>query len=245
MVVVIMNKASYISFPAMAIATSLLLVGCQSLTGYKKIDNVETAENVRSWSGQIIPIDGEVNISCAGTYHCEIVQIDKTLVISTKTHQPVDSKIVVPMANANGISYAELNDSEQAQMQMAMTPLANNKSVKIVPLAASGMQDLTNYYARLKPAKREIQVNFYPENNLGYTERFAMIHEFLEPGNYVLQAYRNKVMQDDGSLLDNASPAPLCIDLLKDSRVQRRFCKQLNTETQGEFVETNMTNEEQ
>ncbi|MGP4848664.1 hypothetical protein ACTXGQ_31515, partial [Marinobacter sp. 1Y8] len=43
-----------------------------------------------------------------------------------------------------------------------------------------------------------------------------------------------------GSLLDTASPEPLCIELLQGTKVQRRFCKQLDAEHQGEFVETGM-----
>ena len=70
----------------MAVAVSLLLTGCQSLTGYKQIDKADSAK-VRV--GNIQPITGEVNISCIGTYHCEIVQIDKTLVIAPDTHEPV------------------------------------------------------------------------------------------------------------------------------------------------------------
>jgi len=46
--------------------------------------------------------------------------------------------------------------------------------------------------------------------------------------------------EKSGSLLDTASPEPLCIELLQGTKVQRRFCKQLDAEHQGEFVETGM-----
>lgn len=234
-----MNKKRYAIFTSTAIAISLLS-GCQSLSGYKKI---EDAQSAALWSGQVIPMTGEVNIACAGTYHCEITQIDKTPVISADTHQPVDSTMLVSMSSADGVPYAELNERERAQLQMNTIPLMNNNSIKIVPLSASGMKGLINYYARVKPIKREVHVNFYPENNLGYVERFAMIDEFKESGTYLLQAYRQKQSEDDGSLLESASPAPLCIDLLKDDLLQRRFCKQLDMDSQGEFVETNMSKE--
>ena len=119
-----------------------------------------------------------------------------------------------------------------------MTPLANKKSIKIVPLSASAMPGLTNYYARVMPAKREIHVNFYPENNVGYVERFAMIHDFTQAGTYQLRAYQKKPSNKSGSLLETASPEPLCIELLQGSTVQRRFCKQLDSKHRGEFVET-------
>ncbi|WP_350558988.1 hypothetical protein [Psychrobacter sp. CAL346-MNA-CIBAN-0220] len=234
-----MNKTYYAVFTSTTIAASLLLSGCQLLTGYQKIDE---PENATAWAGQIIPVTGEVNIACAGTYHCEITQIDKTSVISTDTHHPVDPTMLVSMSSADGIPYAKLNQREQTQMQVDMIPLVNNKSVKIVPLSASGMHGLTNYYVRVKPIKREIHINFYPENNIDYVERFAMIDEFKESGTYLLRAYRQKSPRDNGSLLEAASPEPLCIDLLKDNLLQRRFCKELDTANQGEFVEASMMN---
>lgn len=234
-----MNKKRFTVLTSTIVATSLLLSGCQLLTGYQQI---EEAENATAWAGQIIPMTGEVNIACAGTYHCEITEIDKTAVITTDTHKPADLAMLVSMSNADGIPYAKLSKREQAQMQVDTIPLVDNKSVKIVPLSVSGMPGLINYYARVKPIKREVHVNFYPENNVDYIERFALIDEFKEPGTYLLRAYRRKSPKDNGSLLNAASPEPLCIDLLKDSLLQRRFCKQVDTERQGEFVETSMMN---
>lgn len=232
-----MNKKRFAVFTSTIMAVSFLLSGCQILTGYQQIDE---AENATAWAGEIIPIIDEVNIACAGTYHCEITQIDKTPVVSTDTHKPVDLTMLVSMSNTDGIPYAKLSKREQAQMQVDTIPLVNQKSIKVVPLSASGMPGLINYYARVKPIKREIHVNFYPENNVDYVERFALIDEFKEPGTYLLRAYRQKSPKNNGSLLNAASPEPLCIDLLKDNILQRRFCKQLDTANQGEFVEASM-----
>ncbi|WP_227693148.1 hypothetical protein [Psychrobacter immobilis] len=162
------------------------------------------------------------------------MQIDKTLVIAPDTHEPVSPDMLVTMPVIEG------DKSAQEQMSIDMAPLLNNNAVKIVPLSKSGMPGLTNYYARVKPAKREVQVNFYPENNVGYVERFAIIHDFVEPGTYQLRAYQKKSSDNSGSLLDTASPEPLCIELSQDKSLQRRFCKQLGAEHQGEFVETSI-----
>ena len=242
-VAIIMNEKLCTLFNRTAVAISLLslltLSGCQALSGYKKIGNAERAE---VWAGKIIPMLNEVNIACAGTYHCEITQIDNIAIISTDTHKPVNPALLVSMAGTNGRPYAELSKLEQTQVQANASPLTDNKSVKIIPLAASAMPNLTNYYTSVKPIKREVHVNFYPENNVGYIERFALIDEFKEQGTYVIQAYRQKLSETNDSLLDSASPAPLCIDLLKDSVLKRRFCKQLDTESQGEFVELVLAN---
>lgn len=227
-----MNKKRYAVFTSTVAAVSLgsllALSGCQSLNGYQQIGK---AENADALAGKIYPVAGEVNIACIGTYHCEITQIDQTLLIAPNSHKPVNTSIV-----------AKLNQEKLATQQAPMTPLLNQKSVKVVPLSASGMKGLTNYYARVKPAKREVHINFYPENNLDYVERFALIHEFTQPGVYHLRAYRQKSPQATGSLLDTASPEPLCIDLLENSSLVRRFCKQLDAKHQGEFVETRIIN---
>ncbi|WP_426241818.1 hypothetical protein [Psychrobacter sp. TWP2-1-2] len=237
-----MNKKRYVLWTSTVVAANLLLSGCQLLTGYQKIDE---AENAKAWAGKIKPIDGEVNIACIGTYHCEIARIDKTRVIGADTHEPINPAMLVAMKDmsANGRSHTSSHtNNKHAQTSMHanidMTPLAHKNEIKIVPLSASGMPGLTNYYARVKPAKREVQVNFYPENNLGYVERFTLIHDFIDADTYQLRAYQKKSNDNSGSLLDTASPQPLCVDLYQGNTVQRRFCKELSAEHQGEFVET-------
>ena len=222
-----MNKKRYALFASTVVAVGLLS-GCQSLTGYQQI---EKAESPDVFVGKVYPIADEVNIVCAGTYHCEITQIDQTLLIAPDSHKPVSTSMVAKLNKEKLVT-------KQPPLQAPMTPLLNQKSVKIVPLSASSMKGLTNYYARVKPAKREVHISFYPENNLDYVERFAMIHDFMQPGTYQLRAYRKKSSQEAGSLLDSASPEPLCVDLMQGSKVVRRFCKQLDTKRQGEFVET-------
>lgn len=232
-----MNKTRFAVWTSTALAVSLLS-GCQVLTGYHQIDS---ADNAKAWAGKISPIAGEVNIACVGTYHCEIARIDQTRIIGSDTHKPINPAMLVAMqgVKANGKGRFG-NKHVSAPMAMDMTPLAHKNAIKIVPLSASGMPGLTNYYARVKPAKHEVQVNFYPENNLGYVERFAMIHDFVEAGTYQLRAYQKKSNASSGSLLETASPEPLCVDLYQGNSVQRRFCKQMGAEHQGEFVETSL-----
>lgn len=237
-----MNKTRFVVWTSTAIAASLLLSGCQVLTGYQQIDS---AENAKVWTGKITPVAGEVNIACVGTYHCEIARIDQTRIIGSDTHEPFNPTMLVAMqaVNANGKNRTG-NKHGQAPMAMDMTPLTHKKAIKIVPLSASAMPGLTNYYARVKPGKREVQVNFYPENNVGYVERFALIHDFSEAGTYQLRAYQKKSSNNSGSLLDSASPEPLCVELYQGNSVERRFCKEIGAEHQGEFVETRVVKAE-
>ena len=235
-----MNKTRFAVWTGTALAASLLLSGCQLLTGYQQIDS---AENAKAWTGKIKPIAGEVNIACVGTYHCEIARIDQTRIINSETHEPINPTMLVKTQEANGKSRAG-SKQVSAPIAMDMTPLTHKKAIKIVPLSASAMPGLTNYYARVKPGKREVQVNFYPENNVGYVERFAMIHDFSEAGTYQLRAYQKKSSNNSGSLLDSASPEPLCVELYQGNSVQRRFCKEIGAEHQGEFVETRVVKAE-
>lgn len=226
-VAVIMKKNCCVKAAALILGASFGLSGCQLLSESSATKNPPVLE---TGSGKIYPVKGEVNIACSGTYHCEISQVDNTLVISKDTHRPVSPDIVAPAV------------SKSADGKSIMMPaLLHTSSIKAVPLFASNMKGLVNYYVRMKPAKHEVHVNFYPENNVDYVERFAMIHEFSDAGTYQLKAYRKKGAQGSGSLLENASPDPLCIDLLQNNQLQRRFCKQLDTKHQGEFVETDLT----
>lgn len=218
-----MNKRRYAVFKSTIIAASLALLalpGCQLLTGYQQIDSAGSAEE---WIGRINPVAGEVNLACFGTHHCEITRIDQTPIISPETHEPVDVSMLATKPRVDEV-----------------TTLLDTKSVKIVPLAPSGIKWLTNYYVRVKPIKREVHVNFYPEKNLGYVERFAIIHEFVD-ATYQIRAYKDE-SEETTSLLDQASPKTLCVELVEDGDVVRHFCKPDEAEQQGEFVEVVIPN---
>lgn len=191
--------------------------GCQVLSGSQTTGQASN----QAWANDITlkPIAGEVTLACLGTYHCEFTQVDKTLIINADTHTPMRN-IETPVSN-----------------NAALSPLDNKQMVKTTLAGVSGMPMLNNYYVRMLPKKREVHVNFYPEPNTDYTERFAMIHEFTDSGIYQLKAYRKR-SSGSGSLLDTASPDPLCVDLLHNQQVLRHFCKAMNPEHQGEFIET-------
>ena len=199
-----------------ALVLTFLLSGCQSITGYQTIDK---PKSVSAPAGKIYSQPGEVSIACEGTYHCEIAQIDKQRLIGPDTHQPLNPKMVI--SAKQGFQASERND----------------KTIKLVPLMPTKLAGLMSYYARVIPGKREVHVNFYPENNDAYFEHFAVIHEFTEPGDYRLHAYRTASRNDATSLLNSASPNPLCVELLQDGRSIRKFCKLPIDTRQNEFVE--------
>ena len=118
-----MKKSLFTGYVSLLIIMSFVLSSCQLFTGYQQIEKADSADR---WSGKIYPVAGETNIACVGTYHCEIIRIDKTAVISVDTHQPVDNAIVIKMPNSSD------------------TPLLDGQSVKLVPLSASAMAGITS-----------------------------------------------------------------------------------------------------
>lgn len=218
-----MNKRtasnSFKSMTALAVISLLLAIsGCQQLSGYQTIDTPELpAPPVES----IDQNPGEATVACEGTYHCEITKVDDNILIDSETHTPV--------LGASVVAADELKPKQNASGTVPTSEL--------VPLSSTKLDGMINYYARVNPGKREIHVNFYPENNDEYKERFALIHEFKESGDYRLSAYRTPSNEKANSLLDSASPAPLCVELLLDNQPIRRFCKLPVDSRENEFIE--------
>lgn len=202
----------------LAIATAAMLsalVGCQGITGYQTLD---TPVKPDLTPDKIQTFPGEVTVACEGTYHCEIVQMDKKLLINSDTHSPAKGAIV----------------TQPGQLKQNKDGI---KIPKLVPLLSTKAEGLVNYYARVMPGKHEIHTNFYPENNDEYVERFALIHDFRQPGDYRLRAYRLPMNDKADSLLDSASPNPLCVEVVHNTKPIRRFCKLPVDSRQNEFIE--------
>lgn len=198
-----------------ATVAMLALSGCQVINGYQTLD---TPEAPTPSADKIHTFPGEVTVACEGTYHCELTQIDKKLLIDSDSHAPAKGAIVT-----------QPDELKQSKGGLS-TP-------KLVPLLSTKLAGLVNYYARVMPGKHEIHTNFYPENNDEYVERFALIHDFKVPGDYRLRAYRTADNEKAESLLDTASPNPLCVELLYNTKPIRRFCKLPVDSRQNEFIE--------
>ena len=92
------------------------------------------------------------------------------------------------------------------------------------------------YALSLIGGQHEVEVGFYPISS-ERVERFHIIHNFRAGSQYKLVMYRQKKAVS-GSLLQVAAPGALCVDLLHNDLVERRFCRDFNALTGlGEFVE--------
>ncbi len=99
----------------------------------------------------------------------------------------------------------------------------------------------TQYYVAVQPGFTEVSVRFFPVT-LERAENFVVIHNFRADKVYKLNLFRQRAASS-GSLLSIATPSPLCIDLLENDKVARRFCRPFEPMTGlGEFVEQKVTN---
>ena len=96
---------------------------------------------------------------------------------------------------------------------------------------------LQNQYAlSLIKGQHELEVLFYPTSNQR-AERFHLIHNFDANSRYKLVMSKQKSISK-GSLMQMATPGALCVDLLQDEVVKKRFCRDFDALTGlGEFVE--------
>lgn len=98
-------------------------------------------------------------------------------------------------------------------------------------------QQVAQYFVAMLPGRNEIKVRFYPVT-LDRAETFALIHDFRADRNYRLNMFRQRNNIAASSLLSAATPDPLCVDLLENDKVLRRFCRPFDPATGlGEFLE--------
>lgn len=93
------------------------------------------------------------------------------------------------------------------------------------------------YFITMRPGHNEVKVRFYPVTP-DRAENFALIHDFRADRTYRLNMFRQRNTDASASLLSAATPDPLCVDLLENDKVLRRFCRPFDPATGlGEFLE--------
>ena len=97
--------------------------------------------------------------------------------------------------------------------------------------------NLKNQYAlSLVQGQHELDILFYPTSSQR-AERFHLIHHFDAGSRYKLVMSKQKNVAN-GSLMQVATPGALCVDLLQDDVIKKRFCRDFDALTGlGEFVE--------
>ena len=120
--------------------------------------------------------------------------------------------------------------------EKAKRPTAEAIKQGLIRLEGSLLSAQQKYALSLAGGEHEVVVRFYPVS-AERAEHFHIIHNFRTGHLYKMQMYRQK-SSVSGSLMQVAAPGELCVDLLQDETVIRRFCRPYNAMTGlGEFVE--------
>lgn len=91
-------------------------------------------------------------------------------------------------------------------------------------------------YLTVPANQYELVIRFYPISQQ-HAEVFHVIHHFKENQHYTFKMYRKR-SENSGSLLNVSAPSPLCVEMLQEQKVIRRFCRPYNVETGlSEYIE--------
>ncbi len=152
------------------------------------------------------------------------------------SHVNSDSSGVASVHCAGGVGcqFAALN-GVQLLNQATGEPTDRSKNDAILRFEAPTSYS-SQYYLALSSAPHDIDVQFFPITR-SRIENFTVTHRFRAGHRYDLNLYRQP-REQSGSLLSLAGPAPLCVDLLDNSQLSRRFCRSYDFQADtSSFVE--------
>ena len=108
--------------------------------------------------------------------------------------------------------------------------------LKLVRLQAKSLKEPNPVYLSVPAGQHELVVRFYPISP-DKAEVLHVFQNFQAKHKYTFKMYRQRSTRNT-SLLQASAPDPLCVDLLQNTKIIRRFCKPYNVETGiAEFVE--------
>ena len=117
----------------------------------------------------------------------------------------------------------------------------NAALVRLEPLQVADQPQASRYFVAMQSGKHEVKMRFYPITP-ERAENFSLIHHFELGKTYQMSMFRQRSNNVSSSLLSMAAPDPLCIHLLEDKKVIRKFCRPFDPKTGlGEFIEQRVT----
>jgi hypothetical protein len=141
----------------------------------------------------------------------------------------------VHCAGGVGCQFVSLNGT-QLLNPLTGEPTEQGKTDAILRFESPATNYSSQYYLALPAAPHDVEVLFFPVSH-ARVENFTLTHRFKAGHRYDLKLYRQE-REQSASLLSLAGPAPLCIDLLDDDKVDRRFCRTYGFQTMTtSFVE--------
>jgi hypothetical protein len=141
----------------------------------------------------------------------------------------------VHCAGGVGCQFVSLN-GVQLLNPLTGEPTERSKSDAILRFETPATSYSSQYYLALPAAPHDVEVLFFPVSH-ARVESFTLTNRFKAGHRYDLKLYRQE-REQSASLLSLAGPAPLCIDLLDDGKLDRRFCRNYGFQTMTtEFLE--------
>ncbi|OTG80627.1 hypothetical protein [Acinetobacter sp. ANC 4648] len=137
-----------------------------------------------------------------------------------------------------GTENCEFERLDNIQIVDAQNHKLSRRAIKhgLVRLQTQSLQQPNALYLSVPEGQHELVIRFYPISN-AQAERLHVIHQFKAKQNYSFKMYRERSKRQ-GSLLNVSAPDPLCVDLLQEKKVIRRFCRPYDVVTGvSEFVE--------
>lgn len=137
-----------------------------------------------------------------------------------------------------GTNTCEFERIGQVPLVSETTHLVSSEAIQKgwVRLKATSTLQSNALYLTVPAQQYEVVIRFYPIS-IERAETIHVIHPFKANKSYTLMMYRDRAKHVN-NLLNAAVPDPLCVKLIEDKRVIRRFCKPYNVLTGlGEFVE--------
>ena len=198
---------------------ALLLLG-SSLAGCQLMPNSEVSVQPKFSAHTLDVLEspmpkGLISLHCTGEITCEFGKLNNTVLLNEITKQPTKEAI------------------NQSLMRFE-SGLASN------PITAV-QQSASKYFVTMPPGKHEVKMRFYTITPTR-AENFILIHNFVQGKSYQLSMFRHRDKSGSTSVLNMATPEPLCVQLLEDKKVVRQFCRPFDPTTGlGEFIEQRVT----
>ena len=120
-----------------------------------------------------------------------------------------------------GCQFVSLNNTEL--LNSKGEPTEHGKTDAVLRFEPSTTLYSSQYYLALTAAPHDVDLVFFPVSR-DRVEKFSLMHRFKAGHRYDLKLYRQE-REQSASLLSLAGPAPLCVDVLDDDKVVRRFCR--------------------
>jgi len=151
--------------------------------------------------------------------------------------QPEDMSGIASVHCSGGVGcqFVSLNNTELLNPRTG-EPTEQGKTDAVLRFESSAANDSSQYFLALTAAPHDIELLFFPISR-DRVEKFNLTHRFKAGHRYDLKLYRQE-REQSASLLSLAGPAPLCVDMLDDDKVVRRFCRTYGFQTMTtSFVE--------